>query len=105
MISPIGKIGVRSSGPAGCPVPGFSGGSGSPGRSGSRLTQWGGISSSPRTYFVGSLMEPILWRAASGGDEAGEPAQERAAAGMHAAGAAVLRQRDPQREGGFDHQD
>src|SRR3954463_4370398 len=57
MISPIGKIGVRSPGPAGWPVCGFSGGSGSPGRSGRRLTQCVGMASSPRTYFVGSLIE------------------------------------------------
>src|SRR4051812_3848666 len=56
-ISPIGKIGVRSSGPAGWPVCGLSGGSGSPGRSGRRLTQCVGMASSPRTYFVGSLIE------------------------------------------------
>src|SRR3954454_8384898 len=44
-ISPIGKIGVRSSGPAGCPVCGLSGGGGgSPGRSAAMLTQWVGIS-------------------------------------------------------------
>ena len=56
MISPIGKIGVRSSGPAGWPVPGLSGGSGSPGRSGSRLIQCVGICSSPSRYLVGSLI-------------------------------------------------
>src|SRR3954454_22962164 len=57
MISPIGKIGVRSSGPAGSPVRGFSGGSGSPGRSPSRLTQWVGISPSDSRNLVGWLME------------------------------------------------
>src|SRR6185436_9288529 len=55
-ISPIGKIGVRSSGPAGWPVPGLSGGSGSPGRSGSRLTQCVGICSSRSRNLVGSLI-------------------------------------------------
>src|SRR5215216_840194 len=55
-ISPIGKIGVRSSGPAGCPVPGCSGGSGSPGRSGSRLTQCVGVCSSRSRNLVGSLI-------------------------------------------------
>ena len=51
MIS-IGKIGVRSSGPAGSIVPGLSGGSGSPGRSGRRFTQWVGIRSSVSVNFV-----------------------------------------------------
>src|SRR5919109_962214 len=55
-ISPIGKIGVRSSGPAGCFVPGCSGGSGSPGTSGSRLIQCVGICSSRSRNLVGSLM-------------------------------------------------
>jgi hypothetical protein len=54
MIS-IGKIGVRSSGPAGCIVPGLSGGSGSPGRSGSRFTQCVGMRSSVSVNFVGSV--------------------------------------------------
>ena len=46
-IRPIGKIGARSSGPAGSPVAGLSGGGGgSPGRSASRFTQLVGISSS-----------------------------------------------------------
>ena len=54
MIS-IGKIGVRSSGPAGCMVPGLSGGSGSPGRSGSRFTQWVGMRSSVSVNFVWSV--------------------------------------------------
>ena len=57
MIS-IGKIGVRSSGPAGCMVPGLSGGSGSPGRSGSRLTQWVGMRSSVSVNFVWA----VTWR-------------------------------------------
>src|SRR4051794_39746166 len=62
-ISPIGKIGVRSSGPAGCIVPGLSGGIGSPGRSGSRFTQCVGISDSGSRYFtVSSLMGAILSR-------------------------------------------
>src|SRR3954453_13399629 len=57
----IGKSGVRSSGPAGCMVAGLSGGVGSPGRSGSRFTQWVGISDSGRRYFtVSSLMAPEL---------------------------------------------
>ena len=55
-ISAIGKIGVRSSGPAGSIVPGLSGGSGSPGRSGSRFTQWVGMRSSVSRNFVGSVM-------------------------------------------------
>src|SRR3954447_8509483 len=55
-IRPIGKIGVRSSGPAGWPVAGDSGGSGSPGSSGARLTQCVGMSSSARRNFVGSVM-------------------------------------------------
>src|SRR3954467_6161099 len=50
-------MGERSSGPAGSCVPGLSGGSGSPGRSGSRLTQCVGMSGSERRNFVGwSLM-------------------------------------------------
>ncbi len=68
MISPIGKIGVRSPGPAGSPVCGFSGGSGSPGRSGSRLTQCVGMASSPRTYFVGSLIRTSLRPNGRGGE-------------------------------------
>src|SRR3954451_3479467 len=52
-ISPIGKIGVRSSGPSGCLVPGLSGGDGVPGRSGSRFTQCVGMSLSGRRYFTG----------------------------------------------------
>src|SRR3954449_1280859 len=60
-ISSIGKIGVRSSGPAGCMVAGLSGGLGSPGRSGSRLTQWVGIASSGSVYLtVASLMRGTL---------------------------------------------
>src|SRR4051812_42918921 len=60
-ISSIGKIGVRSSGPAGCMVAGLSGGLGSPGRSGSRLTQWVGVASSGSVYFtVASLMRGTL---------------------------------------------
>src|SRR5215212_2895304 len=61
-ISSIGKIGVRSSGPAGCMVAGLSGGLGSPGRSGSRLTQWVGIASSGSVYLtVASLMSGSLF--------------------------------------------
>src|SRR3954454_6675325 len=60
-ISSIGKIGVRSSGPAGCMVAGLSGGLGSPGRSGSRLTQCVGIASSGSVYLtVASLMRGTL---------------------------------------------
>src|SRR3954451_10193636 len=63
-------MGVRSSGPAGCIVPGLSGGTGSPGRSGSRVTQCGGISDSGSRYLtVSSLTRSsplrcgaILWR-------------------------------------------
>src|SRR5436305_8823925 len=58
---PIGKSGVRSSGPAGSIVAGLSGGVGSPGRSGRRFTQWVGISDSGRRYFtVSSLMASEL---------------------------------------------
>src|SRR3954468_5412558 len=61
MISAIGKIGVRSGGPAGWPVCGFSGGSGSPGGAGGGVAQGGGGGApSPRTYFVVSLMRAIL---------------------------------------------
>ena len=56
MMSSTGKIGVRSVGPAGSIVRGFSGGSGSPGRSGRRFTQWVGIASSERRNFVVSAM-------------------------------------------------
>src|SRR5688500_12701108 len=59
-MSSIGKIGVRSSGPAGCIVPGLSGGSGSPGRSGRRFTQWVGMRSSVSVNFVWGVTEPIL---------------------------------------------
>src|SRR5437764_843962 len=55
----MGKIGVRSSGPAGCIVPGLRGGIGSPGRSGRRLTQCVGISDSGSWYLtVSSLIRP-----------------------------------------------
>src|SRR5215216_562452 len=59
MIS-IGKIGVRSSGPAGSIVAGLSGGSGSPGRSGRRFTQWVGIRSSVSVNLVWADTEAIL---------------------------------------------
>src|SRR3954452_9308134 len=85
-ISPIGKIGVRSSGPAGWPVCGFSGGSGSPGGAGSRLTQCGGVGASPSRYFVGSLME----RAYGLAEEAAQTAARRRGADARAA---VLAQR------------
>ena len=52
----IGKSGARSSGPTGCPVPGWStGGSGS-GRSDARLYQASGSFDSSRTYLTCSLM-------------------------------------------------
>ena len=51
-ISAIGKITDRSSGAAGCFVCGFSGGSPSPGRSGSRLTQCVAMLSSVSRNFV-----------------------------------------------------
>src|SRR3954454_16210091 len=47
----MGKIAPRSSGPAGSPVAGDSGG-GPGGRSASRLTQWVGIASSARVNFT-----------------------------------------------------
>src|SRR6476620_6565929 len=53
-IRPIGKIGVRSGGPAGSPVCGLSGGSGSPGRSGRRFTHAVGICDSSSWYLTGS---------------------------------------------------
>src|SRR5918995_1855398 len=60
-IRAIAKIGLRSSGPAGSPVCGLSGGGGgSPGRSASRLTQVVGISSSPSRNLVTSAIWPIL---------------------------------------------
>src|SRR3954447_11912389 len=65
-IRPIGKIGVRSSGPAGCIVPGLRGGIGSPGRSGSRLTQCVGISDSGSRYLTVSWLtrsSPLRCRA------------------------------------------
>src|SRR5689334_16220649 len=52
----MGKIGVRSSGPAGSLVPGLRGGSGAPGRSGSRLIQWVGMSRSFSRNFTGSSL-------------------------------------------------
>src|SRR4051795_8992569 len=59
----MGKIGVRSSGPAGCIVWGLSGGIGSPGRSGNKLIQWVGSSASDSVYFtVSVLMRKLLWR-------------------------------------------
>src|SRR4051794_38011368 len=51
-MSAIGKMAPRSSGPAGAIVPGCRGGSGSPGRSGSRLTQCVGMASSVSRNFV-----------------------------------------------------
>src|SRR5256714_13059237 len=65
-ISPIGKIGVRSGGPAGSCVAGLSGGLGSPGRSGIRLTQCVGISDSGSMYLTASSLTaappPGAWR-------------------------------------------
>src|SRR4051812_49559131 len=61
-MSAIGKIGVRSGGPAGCIVPGCSGGSGSPGKSGRRFTQWVGIRSSVRRNFVGVSLIVLMVR-------------------------------------------
>ena len=56
-----GKIGERSSGPAGCRVPGCSGGAGGAGRSGTMLYQALGILSSSRTnFFLYSLMTYLL---------------------------------------------
>src|SRR3954447_7291706 len=59
--TPSRKNGARSSGPAGSMVAGLSGGLGSPGRSGSRLTQCVGIASSGSVYLtVASLMRGTL---------------------------------------------
>src|SRR5687768_436532 len=55
-IRPMGKIGVRSGGPAGSRVCGLRGGSGSPGRSGSRFTHWAGISASDSWNLTMSLI-------------------------------------------------
>src|SRR3982074_3393473 len=59
-ISPMGKIGVRSGGPAGCSVAGLSGGTGSPGRSGNRFTQLVGIADSGSVYLTVSLLMALL---------------------------------------------
>jgi hypothetical protein len=66
-ISAIGKIGVRSAGPIGWPVPGCNGGGGGFGRSAAMLYQAFGMRSSGRRYFVLSVMtllpgamEPIV---------------------------------------------
>jgi hypothetical protein len=48
----IGKSGARSSGPIGCPVPGWSTGGGGAGRSAAMLYQASGSLSSSRTYFT-----------------------------------------------------
>ena len=60
-MSPIGKSGARSAGPMGWPVPGFSGGYGLTGRSGTMLYQARGIRSSSRMNFVrlGPVTTPI----------------------------------------------
>src|SRR4051812_7059556 len=49
-------MGVRSSGPAGCIVPGLSGGIGSPGGAGKRVTPGGGISDSGSRDLTGSSL-------------------------------------------------
>src|SRR5690349_4785932 len=51
MIS-IGKSGARSAGPSGWPVPGWSGGAGGLGRSGTMLYQWVGRSRSSSTILI-----------------------------------------------------
>src|SRR4051812_48613300 len=56
----MGKIGVRSGGPAGSIVAGLSGGTGSPGRSGSRFTQLVGISDSGSVYLTVSSLISLL---------------------------------------------
>ena len=50
----IGKSGARSSGPTGCPVPGWSTGGGGAGRSAAMLYQASGRRLSSRTYFTWS---------------------------------------------------
>src|SRR3954447_5698337 len=57
----MGKIGVRSGGPAGSMVAGLSGGTGSPGRSGSRFTQLVGICDSGSVYLTVSWLIVLLW--------------------------------------------
>src|SRR5436190_21417507 len=77
-------MGVRSPGPAGCIVSGLRGGIGSPGRSGSRLTQCVGISDSGRRYLtVSSLMAPELSPPYIRGHVEGRP--ERCGRGAHRA--------------------
>src|SRR5450759_2264805 len=62
-----GKIGARSSGPAGCRVAGLSGGAGGVGRSATMLYQALGILSSSRTnFFLYSLMIYLLSKHDSG---------------------------------------
>src|SRR5665647_1974578 len=64
-----GKIGARSSGPAGCRVAGLSGGAGGVGRSATMLYQALGILSSSRTnFFLYSLMIYLLSKRDSGAD-------------------------------------
>src|SRR5665648_1158509 len=64
-----GKIGARSSGPAGCRVAGLSGGAGGVGRSATMLYQALGILSSSRTnFFLYSLMIYLLSKHDSGAD-------------------------------------
>ena len=58
-MSPIGKIGERSSGPIGCPVPGLSGGGGIDGRSAATLYQRRGIASSSRRYRRWAIGTPL----------------------------------------------
>src|SRR4051794_41943737 len=65
-ISPIGKIGVRSSGPAGSPVAGLSGGSGGAGGAGRRVDPGGGGVVPPKRDFGGGVGAALI----STGDEA-----------------------------------
>ena len=80
--------GRSAPGPRGRPaalVPGWSGGSGSPGRSGSRLTQLVGISDSSSRYFVGASRRDCM-RASARATREGEeewPAIRRPTVGSH----------------------
>src|SRR3954468_3996189 len=88
-ISAIGNSGARSSGPTGCPVPGWSAGGGSDGRSAATLYHRRGIASSDRVkcrWLTGSPFLRGLRRsraypgAARRGDGAGgQPERERGA--------------------------
>src|SRR6476660_6810041 len=66
-IRPIGKIGERSSGPAGSIVSGRRGGAGGPGRSAIRLTQCVGISLSGSRIFVSSAIGGKFMPGSAGG--------------------------------------